>query len=73
MNKLIQEVVTFCAKPYSGTSSGFTAEVSNQVKKILEDGYIIKSVSTTSYMDCGKPVIVYTFLTERVAEVPEYA
>lgn len=65
MNKPNQDVITYCIQPDEANGSNFSYQLAEYVDKLKEQGAVIKSVSTTSYMDCGKVVIAYTFLIER--------
>lgn len=65
MNNPIQSVITYCIRPDEANGSNFSYQIAEYVDKLREQGAVIKSVSTTSYTDCGKVVIAYTFLIEK--------
>ena len=60
-----QQVVTYC---YSQSQKGiydFSVQLADKISELTAIGYIIKQVSTTSFIEDGKPVIAYTFVIEK--------
>lgn len=64
-NQSTQRVVTYC---YTQTQKGiydFSIPLADKIYELIARGYIIKQVSTTSFIEEGKPVIAYTFIIEK--------
>lgn len=64
-NQSTQRVVTYC---YAQTQKGiydFSIPLADKIYELIARGYIIKQVSTTSFIEEGKPVIAYTFIIEK--------
>lgn len=60
-----QRVVTYC---YPQTKKGvydFSVLLADKIYELTASGYIIKQVSTTSFIEDGKPVISYTLILEK--------